>query len=266
MGLLAVHLLFRSYCAVRPLLQEPRPSLHASIMTPSASDLSKDRRMRSVIFDLDGTLADTSGDLIDAANACFVALGHGPLLRYGVDASTAMRGGRAMLRLGFSRIGAAWSEAEVDAQYPVLLEAYGQSIAQHTTLFLGAMDAVAELSARGFAVGICTNKPEGLARQLLTDLDVLGAFGALVGADTPAVRKPDPAPLWETVDRLGAARDRTLLLGDTPTDRETARAAGCLSVLVTFGPLGTDVANLTPDALLDDYRDLPDLADRLLPR
>jgi len=70
--------------------------------------------MRSVIFDLDGTLADTSGDLLAAANACFRGLGLGDLIGP-ADAGTALKGGRAMLRLGFSRV-AGFGEAEVDAQ------------------------------------------------------------------------------------------------------------------------------------------------------
>jgi len=82
--------------------------------------------MRSVIFDLDGTLADTSGDLLAAANACFRGLGLGDLIGP-ADAGTALKGGRAMLRLGFSRV-AGFGEAEVDAQYPLLLEAYGGAI------------------------------------------------------------------------------------------------------------------------------------------
>ena len=72
--------------------------------------------MKSVIFDLDGTLADTSADLIAAANACFDALGHGAMLDPVTDAPTAFAGGRAMLRLGFSRLGPDWSEGDVDDQ------------------------------------------------------------------------------------------------------------------------------------------------------
>ena len=78
--------------------------------------------MGTVIFDLDGTLADTSGDLIGAANACFRGLGLGDLLDPATDAGTALRGGRAMLRLGFSRVDGS-GEADVDGQYQTLLDA-----------------------------------------------------------------------------------------------------------------------------------------------
>ncbi|MFM7444391.1 MAG: HAD family hydrolase, partial [Tabrizicola sp.] len=121
--------------------------------------------MRCVVFDLDGTLADTSADLLAAANACFPSAVLGP-----EDALTAFHGGRAMLRLGFSRLGRAWSEADVDAGYPVLLEAYRAGIATHTRLYPGAMEAVEALKGAGFAVSVCTNKPEGLAELLLTEL------------------------------------------------------------------------------------------------
>ncbi|MDO6483278.1 HAD-IA family hydrolase [Shimia thalassica] len=219
--------------------------------------------MRTVVFDLDGTLADTSGDLLAAANACFQAMGEGDVLRVETDAGTALRGGKAMLTLGLTRLGR-MDAALVDSYYPMLLEAYGAAIDTHTFLYPGAMQAVADLSAMGYGVGICTNKPEALAEQLMASLGARDAFGALVGADTLAVRKPDPEPLFETARRLGGDPAKTVLIGDSVTDRETARAAGVPSVLVTFGPSGEDMAALTPEALLHDYADLPDMVQDLI--
>ena len=220
--------------------------------------------MRCVIFDLDGTLADTAGDLIAAANAALGAMGHAPQLVMGRDDATALRGGRAMLQLAADRMGMVQAAPMIAAGYPLLLSAYGDAIDQHTTLYPGAMDAVARLKARGIAVGICTNKPEGLAETLLTRLGVRAEFAALVGADTLPLRKPDPAPFFEAVARAGGARGQSCLIGDTVTDRETARAAGRPCALVTFGPLGQSVADLAPEALIDHYDALDGVIDRLL--
>ena len=218
--------------------------------------------MRSVIFDLDGTLADTSGDLLAAANTCFRNLGLGDLLGP-ADAGTALRGGRSMLTLGFSRV-EGYGEADVDAQYPVLLEAYGAALDHHTVLYPGAMEAVEALKSDGYAVGICTNKPEGLAERLMVSLGVRDAFAALLGADSLPVRKPDPEHLRETVRRAGGHPDLTVLVGDTKTDRDTARNAGVPSILVTFGPGDEDVRALAPEGLIGHFNELPGEVRRLI--
>lgn len=221
--------------------------------------------MRTVIFDLDGTLADTSGDLIAAANACFQDLGLVAPLDPRADQATAFRGGRAMLRLGFDRVKPGWQEAELEAQFPLFLKAYGDSIDRFTTIYPGALDAVERLRRAGVRLGICTNKPEALAERLLTRLGVRDLFVSLVGADTLPTRKPDPAPYRAAVAGAGGALERSFLLGDTVTDRETARAAGVPCALVTFGPDGRGVSALEPEALLDHYDALFDIAGRLIP-
>tara|TARA_R110002110_G_scaffold19650_8_gene80964 strand:- start:26 stop:718 length:693 start_codon:yes stop_codon:yes gene_type:complete len=213
--------------------------------------------VKTVVFDLDGTLADTSGDLIAAANLFFREQGAGDLLNVATDAGTALRGGRAMLRLGLERLGRQEDAATIDAFYPKFLDAYQRDIDRHTVLYPGAMQAVEKLKSDGFLVAICTNKPEYLAEELLTRLGVRDAFGAMLGADTLAVRKPDPEHLFETARRAGGHPEKCVLVGDSDTDHNTARAAGVPSVLVTFGPAGGDMAALEPEALLHDYADLP---------
>lgn len=222
--------------------------------------------MRCVIFDLDGTLADTSGDLIAAANAALGAMGFDPALARGPDDATAFRGGRAMLRLAAERalLSEGETEAMIERGYPLLLEAYGADIDTHTTLYPGAVAAVERLRARGVAVGICTNKPEGLAVELIERLGLTPLFASLIGADTLPTRKPDPAPFRAAVSGAGGDPARAMLIGDTVTDRETARAAGVPCALVTFGPTGRAVADLSPEGLLDHYDVLDALVDRLI--
>jgi phosphoglycolate phosphatase len=219
--------------------------------------------MRTVVFDLDGTLADTSGDLLAAANACFRGLGHGDVLNAG-DAGTALRGGRAMLTLGFDRLGVAWDEADVAREYPILLRAYRDAIDVYTVLYPGVVDALEVLRGQGYGLAICTNKPEALAEVLMGRLGVRDLFGALIGADTLPTRKPDVAPYHAAVAGAGGTVARSLMVGDTETDHLTARGAGVPSVLVSFGPEGAGVVRLAPDAMLDHYDDLAGIVGRLL--
>lgn len=219
--------------------------------------------MRTVVFDLDGTLADTSADLIAAANACFRGLGHGDVLDPVQDALIAFQGGRAMLTAGLARLGQQDPEL-VAAQYPVLLAAYAEGIDTHTRLYPGAAAAVEALRAAGFATAICTNKPEALAEMLVQRLGIRGLFGSLIGADTLPTRKPDPAPYVAAVEQAGGVVRRSMLIGDTEIDRKTAAAVGVPCVLVSFGPEGSDVARLAPEALLHRFADLPGLAAQML--
>ena len=212
--------------------------------------------MGTVVFDLDGTLAHTSADLLAAANACFDRPLLGP-----EDALTAFLGGRAMLRLGYDRLGVA---GDVDRDYPRLLAVYAERICVETRLYPGVEVAVQALRRAGHATAICTNKPEGLAVALVRQLGIAGLFDALVGADTLPVRKPDPAPYVLAVQRAGGQVARSMLVGDTETDRKTGLAAGVPVALVTFGPEGQGVARLSPDALLHHYDDLPDMVARFL--
>ncbi|NVK60951.1 MAG: HAD-IA family hydrolase [Rhodobacteraceae bacterium] len=219
--------------------------------------------MKTVIFDLDGTLADTSADLIASANWCFERMGLAERLDPVTDAATAFRGARAMLTLGMQRAGAFDAE-RVEEWYPRLLTAYGDAICEETALYPGAVEAIEALREQGIRVGICTNKPEGLAEELLRRLGVRDMFAALVGADTLPVRKPDARPYVETVARVGGALRQSLLVGDTDTDRKTAAAAGVPCILVTFGPTGEAVRALAPEGLIGHFDGLGPEVARLL--
>ncbi len=221
--------------------------------------------MRVAVFDLDGTLADTAEDLLSAANAALEHGGRVARLSAELDSATAFAGGRAMLREGLGRDGERWDEADVERLYPVLLEAYGAAIDTHTRLYDGAGKALARLTRSGWILAVCTNKPAALAETLLVRLGVRSRFTAMLGADSLAFRKPDPRHLLETIRLAGGARDRAVLVGDTVTDRDTARAAGVPCVLVGFGPTGEGVAALEPDALLRHYDDLDAVLEGLVP-
>lgn len=221
--------------------------------------------MKTAIFDLDGTLADTSGDLIAAANECFRELGCEAPLDKSNDQLLAFQGGRAMLREGYRRLtGNAESENVIHIRYRRLLEHYENAI-DHCTVLYPAVDIALEaLQKNGWRLTVCTNKPERLARLLLGKLDIGSMFSALVGGDTLPVCKPNPAPVRKVVEMAGGDLGKSFIVGDTVTDSEAARAAGIASVLVAFGPEGRGISRLNPDALLDHYDDLPDLAEHVV--
>lgn len=224
--------------------------------------------MRGAIFDLDGTLADTSGDLLAAANEVLESRGL-PLLDPERHRAVAGRGGRAMIRHSTSMKaeppGPEETEAVADELYPGLLEAYEARIARETELFEGVEDCLDRLEAQGWRLGVCTNKPERLALMLLEALGVRDRFRAILGADTLAVRKPDPEHLFETARRIGAVPGRSVLMGDTKTDIDAARAAGMPCVLMSFGFAAEPLAELRAAAIVHHFEEIPAVLERLCP-
>lgn len=216
----------------------------------------------TVVFDLDGTLADTSGDLVAAANACFRARGLGDLLDPVADALIAFHGGRAMLRAGYGRMSSdtLLPPGAEDEDFDSLLSHYGAAIAVHTQLYPGVEEALDRLAADGHRLAVCTNKPEALAETLLCELGIRDRFGAMIGADTLPVRKPDPRPYQAAVEGAGGTVAQSFLVGDTETDRKTAAAAGVRVALVSFGPEGEAISRLAPEVLLAHFDQLPAIA------
>jgi phosphoglycolate phosphatase len=224
--------------------------------------------MRGAIFDLDGTLADTAGDLLAAANEAMTP--HGlPTLDPVADRAYAGRGGRPMIRRALEIAGRPDDGPEeqrlIEAIYPALLDSYEARIARETTLFEGAEACLAQLAARGWRIGICTNKPERLALLLLEALGVRHLFAAVLGADTLHVRKPDPLHFTETARRIGAEPLRSVMIGDTLTDLTTARRAGVPCVLTGFGFAAEPMDELGPDAVVAHFDELCGVLERLSP-
>jgi phosphoglycolate phosphatase len=205
-----------------------------------------------VVFDLDGTLADTAADLAAALNHALTQLGRAPVPADSVRALIG-HGGRALLRSGLEATGEA-SDALVEQNYPVLLEHYARHICDGTVPYPGIEAALDAIAAAGARTAVCTNKAEGLTRALFEALGWRNRFAAIVGGDTLPFRKPDPAPLREAVARAGGGR--AVLVGDSITDADTARAAGVPFIAVSFGFRDRPLDALGADAVIDDYREL----------
>lgn len=202
-----------------------------------------------VAFDLDGTLADTAPDLAEALNHALAVLGR-PIVPPESVRHLIGHGARALLRRGLEASGEA-PEALVERGYPIFLEHYAAHICDGTRLFPGIAEALDRVEEAGARVAVCTNKAEALTMKLLGALGWSDRFAAIVGGDTLPVRKPNPAPLLEVVARAGGGR--AVLVGDSITDADTARAAGLPFVAVGFGYSDRPVEALGADAVIDSY-------------
>lgn len=211
---------------------------------------------RSAIFDLDGTLAHTAPDLIGAANDLLADEGLPPMPLSAAE-RTAGFGAKALIRKSYELAGRHVDEKKIDALYRPFLDCYRARIADETTLYDGVLGALNVLAADGWLLGVCTNKPEGLAVELLSKLDIFDRFTALIGADTLPVRKPDPRALFETVTRMGGRFEMAVMIGDTDTDLRTARNAEIPCILTNFGYSQVPVHTLKPDAIVSAFSEIP---------
>ena len=224
--------------------------------------------MRVAVFDLDGTLADTSADLIAAANGDARRGGRRRAARSrgATGRSPSPAGGRCCGR-GSRGLGRGRTRREVDRLYPRLLELYGRALAVHTRLYDGVGAALDRLAAAGWRLGDLHQQAGGAgAARWSRRSGSAGRFAVLLGADSLPWRKPDPRHLLETIARAGGVPARAVLVGDTVTDRDAARAAGVPCVLVGFGPEGPAVAALGPAAVVAHYDELPEVLERLVPK
>ena len=204
----------------------------------------------AAIFDLDGTLIDTAPDLTRATNHVLSSQGRRAIsvaeLRPFVG-----RGARRMIERGFAASGAPVPPDLVDSLYDAFIAYYTENIAVDSQPFPGTLELLDRLEAAGVKLGICTNKQERLSLRLMDRLGLTQRFGAIIGADTIGISKPDPAPYREAIARLGAIGGGSVMIGDSETDILTARAAGVPVIAVTFGYTDRHVSEFNPDHLVD---------------
>lgn len=218
-----------------------------------------------IVFDLDGTLAETAGDLIAALNEVLALDGIPPL-----DISRARvllgAGGRALIQRGYAVAGRSLEPERLEQLFAIFLAHYDAHICDHSHLFAGAVAAMDALKAEGCRLAICTNKMEASAVALLRALGVAERFAAICGQDTFAVHKPDPQALLQTVSLAGGDPRRCVMVGDSVTDIATAKAAGIPVVAVDFGYTDTPVNELGPELVISHFDDLPRAVHTLLSR
>ena len=186
--------------------------------------------MPLVVFDLDGTLIDSRRDLADAANALIVERGGAPLP---VDDIAGMVGEGAAL-LVRRALAAAGLTPDSEGALPRFLDLYSDRLLVHTRAYEGVAQML-EALAQDYPLAVLTNKPLAATRAILAGLDLDSHFQWILGGDGPLPRKPDPAALRFLIEDAGAVKDATVMVGDSPIDLATARAAGTRVVLAAYG-------------------------------
>lgn len=217
--------------------------------------------IKAVVFDLDGTLVDTAPDLMAATNHVLSLLKRRPITMAEVR-SFVGRGARILIERGVAATGDAIDEASLTYYHAEFLRHYEGHTADRSEIFPGVVALLTRLGDSGIKAGVCTNKPEGLSRQLLDALDLSRLVGAIVGPDTIGIGKPDAAPYLETVKRLGVPSKNSILVGDSETDILTARAANVPVIAVTFGYTPKPVAEYGPDHLISHFDEVWDILKR----
>ena len=210
----------------------------------------------TLIFDLDGTLADTAPDLVATLNRIGAPRGL-PAVDTKDIGQIVGHGAKAMIRQSFALAEREAEDGEVEAMFDDFLSDYSVHLADKTVLFEQVAETLDALSAKGFILCVCTNKTERFAVRLLEELNTLDRFASLSGGDTFEFRKPDARHLEETAKAAGSSLERSIMIGDSSTDINAAINAGIPSIAVTFGYSDKPVTELDADAIISNYRELP---------
>lgn len=217
------------------------------------------RRVKAIIFDLDGTLIDSAPDIHAAVNRTLAGLDREAL---DLDTIRAFIGDGVPVLMERVIKARGLEPGQRDAMVEAFLAHYEADPATLTTLYPGVEDALEQFRDEGWAMGVCTNKPEAPSRAILKTFGIDGFFSAVVGGDTVEARKPDPKPLHAVCEQLGAKQ--AVFVGDSEIDAATAQATGMRFALFTEGyHRAEDVDDIPQDARFSDYDVLVAIVARL---
>lgn len=197
----------------------------------SVRKMDRSARYRAALFDLDGTLVNTTPDLVNALDALRVSRGIDlPLPRLTWE-SWVSRGAAALIQAG---LGDYLSEPLEDSM-AFFLDYYGRHLYVDSFVYPGIVDVLVACRSRGMKLAVVTNKRHDLANQLLTECGLIEYFDVVVGGGTVPVSKPEPAPLIFACDALGVASQTCVMVGDDERDLVAAERAGVPAILATWG-------------------------------
>lgn len=212
----------------------------------------------AILFDLDGTIADTALDLSATLNHLLIMAGRDQI-DHALIRNMVGQGAKALIIKGFNHSGDTPNEQEIDALFDQYLEYYLAHIADETVLFPGATALLEKLKSQDIPVAICTNKNIELTHALLDEMNIMSYFSAVTCGDSFPYKKPDPRHLFATCDLMNADPKHAIMVGDSINDIEPAKNGNILSVGVTFGYTQTPMRELGADIVIDHFDEFIDV-------
>jgi len=206
----------------------------------------------AIVWDFDGVVVDTSRDIANAGNFALRTLGM-PELPVDVLASYIGGGAEPLVR---KMLGERADELFAEA-LPLLINRYKEYPFQDTTLYPGMREVLERYARAGKRMGIATNKLQPITLAVLEGLEIKEYFEALIGPEDVQHRKPHPEAVLKILEAIQTPAERAVMIGDTAADIGAGKAAGTLTVGVTYGyGKPEEVAGAEPDLLIDSAGDL----------
>lgn len=216
----------------------------------------------AVVFDLDGTLVDSAGDIANALNELLASEQLAPfsleeVIRFIGDGIT------VLVQRAYIARDVTLGAEELSAHVAQFKKLYGSRATDLTRPYSGVPELISNLRKRGIAVGICTNKEQGLAQKIIDALGLSNQLDVVVGSRPNRPAKPSPVSLLETVASLGVSHEEAIMVGDSAIDMRCARYAGIPFIGVTFGYSNPPMSELSADVAIESYQDFDAACDFL---
>jgi phosphoglycolate phosphatase len=214
--------------------------------------------MQALLLDLDGTILDTARDLMTATNRTLAEIGRAPV------SETQVRGWigdgvRALVKSALEATGGC-DDGTLDQAHERFMVHYGDCFADESVPFPGVVEVLEKARAAGVPAAVITNKAGAFTEPLLEATGLRPYLAVVVSGDTVGNKKPDPEPVRYALDQLGAAAERSVMVGDSGNDVNAGLAAGCRVVCVTYGyNRGADVYQLGADRVVEGFAEVWDV-------
>lgn len=209
----------------------------------------------AILFDLDGTIADTALDLSATLNHILQKNGH-EKIENSLIRNMVGQGAKALITKGFSHTGKAPDDELLEALFHEYLDYYLKHISDETELFPGTIEMLDDLKSQGIPLAICTNKNIELTYALLNDFKIIDYFDAVTCGDSFEFKKPDPRHLISTCELMNAEPTEAIMVGDSINDIAAGNRVKMLTIGVTFGYTETPVQELGPDIVIDHFDEM----------